>query len=261
MPRLAALPPVGRIIDTTAARGQAALPAGVDESMQTPDDDDELMSLATLAERTKALQQKVQAVAASPCTGCGAGLCGHEAVLDVVFGHQHAPHCLACLAREHGEAPAELGERALQWIRRRDCFLHVWREAGTAEGLGAVDRAPCLFAVDAAPPPVPVTDLAATDEPATGNGTVPAADADYDAGDLGCGDLVLELRMRLRELAPGWAKRLPPQRGSHAGTRRSADGTRISAAAAKATPLADRSRRATTRSPGMVPETRTTCPS
>jgi hypothetical protein len=33
------------------------------------------------------------------------------------------------------------------------------------------------------------------------------------------------------------------------------------AAAAKATPLADRSRRATTRSPGMVPETRTTCPS
>ncbi|MBK8101693.1 MAG: sulfurtransferase TusA family protein [Planctomycetes bacterium] len=33
--------------------------------------------------------------------------------------------------------------------------------------------------------------------------TAPAADADWDAGDLGCGDLVLELRFRLRELSPG----------------------------------------------------------
>jgi tRNA 2-thiouridine synthesizing protein A len=31
----------------------------------------------------------------------------------------------------------------------------------------------------------------------------PAPDASWDAGDLGCGELVLELRMRLARLRPG----------------------------------------------------------
>jgi tRNA 2-thiouridine synthesizing protein A len=31
----------------------------------------------------------------------------------------------------------------------------------------------------------------------------PAADAEWDAGEMGCGDLVLELRMRLLALTPG----------------------------------------------------------
>jgi tRNA 2-thiouridine synthesizing protein A len=35
-----------------------------------------------------------------------------------------------------------------------------------------------------------------------------AYDAEWDAGDLGCGDLVLELRGRLRALEPGQVLRL-----------------------------------------------------
>ena len=31
----------------------------------------------------------------------------------------------------------------------------------------------------------------------------PSADAEWDAGDMGCGDLVLELRMRLQAIQPG----------------------------------------------------------
>ena len=31
----------------------------------------------------------------------------------------------------------------------------------------------------------------------------PSADARWDAGDLGCGDLVLELRLRLEAMRPG----------------------------------------------------------
>ncbi len=31
----------------------------------------------------------------------------------------------------------------------------------------------------------------------------PAADAEWDAGDMGCGELVLELRLRLKAMAPG----------------------------------------------------------
>jgi tRNA 2-thiouridine synthesizing protein A len=30
-----------------------------------------------------------------------------------------------------------------------------------------------------------------------------AADAEWDAGDMGCGELVLELRLRLQAMAPG----------------------------------------------------------
>ena len=36
----------------------------------------------------------------------------------------------------------------------------------------------------------------------------PAADAEWDAGDLGCGELVLELRNRLQAMAPGRLLRL-----------------------------------------------------
>lgn len=32
---------------------------------------------------------------------------------------------------------------------------------------------------------------------------IPTADAEWDAGDMGCGDLVLELRLRLKAMAPG----------------------------------------------------------
>ena len=38
--------------------------------------------------------------------------------------------------------------------------------------------------------------------------SAPAFDAEWDAGDLGCGDLVLELRGRVRALQPGQVLRL-----------------------------------------------------
>ena len=43
------------------------------------------------------------------------------------------------------------------------------------------------------------------------NASTPAphtADAQWDAGDLGCGDLVLELRLRLEAMRPGQILRL-----------------------------------------------------
>ena len=36
----------------------------------------------------------------------------------------------------------------------------------------------------------------------------PRADAEWDAGDLGCGDLVLQLRFRMETLEPGQVLRL-----------------------------------------------------
>lgn len=171
------------------ARASAALP-------DFPEDDDALLT-GSAAERTADLKASLRAVAARPCQLCGRRLCGHEAVLAILLGSRHAPRCSACAATELGEPPQDLCERSLQWIRRRECFLAAWHAAGAAEGFGAADRPPCLFAGD--------TDAdtgagPATAAPAT---TAPVADAVHDAGDLGCGDLVLELKFTLADMAPG----------------------------------------------------------
>jgi len=166
------------------------------KQMNEPRDfsDDELPP-GELDARTAALQATVDDVVRHPCAVCHGALCGHEALLAVVLGSKNAPRCARCAAAETHESAASLVERALQWIVRRDCFAHVWRRAGTSEGHGAVDRPPCLFAAAAtAPRSTTVTaPPAPTAEPA----------ASWDAGDLGCGDLVLELRLRLRELPAG----------------------------------------------------------
>lgn len=162
-----------------------------------PEPDDEHLSPAELEQRTVALQAKVHALAGHRCARCESPLCGHGALLAIVLGYQTAPRCASCLATEHHETAASLCERTLQWIRRRDCFRHVWHNAGEHEGHGPVDRPACLFASTTAAP------AAAVEAVPTESNAPPAAAASYDAGDLGCGDLVLELRFRLRELDPG----------------------------------------------------------
>lgn len=161
------------------------------------DDDEDLLPPGELDVRTAALQAKVTEVVSRPCADCGAALCGHGGVLAVVLGYQHNPRCVRCLAHELREPPASLAERALQWILRRDCFLHVWRRASSAEGHGAADRPPCHFVAGAAPPGAAPVSAAPADA------AQPAPASTYDAGDLGCGDLVLELRGQLRALPGG----------------------------------------------------------
>lgn len=155
--------------------------------------DDELTP-AELSARTQALQATVAAIAAAPCRRCGGPLCGHGALLAVLFGCKDAPRCPDCLAAEHREPKSALVARASEWIRRKDCFLHVWRDASSREHGAADAAAPCLGAAPDAST-APPTALAH----APGRAPI----ATYDAGDLGCGDLVLELRAKLREIGPG----------------------------------------------------------
>jgi tRNA 2-thiouridine synthesizing protein A len=146
-----------------------------------------------LAARTQALQATVAAIQLAPCRRCGASLCGHAALLAVLFGCKDAPRCPACLAEEHREGAAELVGRAREWIRRKDCFLHVWRAASRNEH-GAEDAPTnCLPQAAGASAPAPLAAAPSASAPI----------ATYDAGDLGCGDLVLELRGKLREVQPG----------------------------------------------------------
>ncbi len=148
--------------------------------------------------RTRELLTRIRGMRGSPCRACATTLCGHAAVMSVVLGYQHQPRCARCLAGELREPLAELCERTLQWVQRRDCFLRGWLWASAVEGFPEEPRPACLSFPPQAPGAAPISLAAAG--PA---GAALEADADWDGGDMGCGDLVLELRLQLRELGPG----------------------------------------------------------
>jgi tRNA 2-thiouridine synthesizing protein A len=137
----------------------------------------------------------VEAGRDAPCHACGSVLCGHEVVMNLVAGNSSRPLCVPCLTahlqRETGEFLGQL--RAL--VARTECYAAGWRHADQDERArrsSAACRVAAFGACAAAPQPgPPVTD------------GEPAADERWDAGDMSCGELVLELKLRLTGLAPG----------------------------------------------------------
>src|SRR5436190_3727741 len=138
-------------------------------------------------ERNRALLASVQELHGRSCAGCGRSLCGHDAVMSIVLGYRNAARCASCLGSELGEDAAVLAERCLQWVQRRECFLRGWQWASAQEGHDGALRPPCLW-------PVPAQSVAAAAAPAAATTDAPPHQAEWNAGDLGCGDLVLELR-------------------------------------------------------------------
>jgi tRNA 2-thiouridine synthesizing protein A len=144
------------------------------------------------------------------CTRCGSPVCGHDVVLSWVLGFKRAPSCSGCLASGLGRARDELVAAVKQHIDRRECWSSGWsrasereRNRGRACEVAAVAAGIAEIRPSASTTPaVPPAGVAAT------NGAVPSPTAEplagsWDAGDLGCGDLVLELRIRLRALQAG----------------------------------------------------------
>lgn len=149
-------------------------------------------------QRTAALLASVQLLAGSLCGVCARVMCGHDAVLCLVLGYKHAPRCHACLADHLGEPVADLCERTLQWVQRQECFLRAWQWSSRDEQDDEALRPRCLW-----PDASPQTDIRATPPAAPSVESEGTPAATWDAGDLGCGDLVLELRVRLKDMAPG----------------------------------------------------------
>jgi tRNA 2-thiouridine synthesizing protein A len=134
--------------------------------------------------RTAALLAALEAAGEPRCAGCGRATCGHELVMSTALGHKDAPRCARCLAASVGRDKGPFVAHVFEYIRRQDCYREGWRWASRQEG----------FRDDGIPPCV-------------GEETV-KHDAEWDAGDLSCGDLVLELRQRLRAMAAGQVLRL-----------------------------------------------------
>jgi tRNA 2-thiouridine synthesizing protein A len=134
--------------------------------------------------RTAALLATLEAAGEPRCAGCGGPVCGHELVMSTAVGHKDEPRCASCLAASVGRDRASFVGDVFEYIRRQACYREGWRWASRREGIGEDARPACVFEESM------------------------RHDEAWDAGDLGCGDLVLELRLRLQAMAAGHVLRL-----------------------------------------------------
>jgi tRNA 2-thiouridine synthesizing protein A len=134
--------------------------------------------------------RELHRLAGGRCRDCDRAYTGREAVGSVALGFQDAPRCLPCLARRLGRDAPELRADLVNYARRRECYARAWAEAerldGPAIGWPPLDAAGDVPVNESSPPQPADPPLAA-----------------WDAGDLGCGELVLALRGRLNALLPG----------------------------------------------------------
>jgi tRNA 2-thiouridine synthesizing protein A len=133
-------------------------------------------------------------IAGGRCQDCAAGYSAKEAVWSIALGFKNAPRCLPCLARRLGREQAELGASLTDYVHRRECYLRAWREAETMDENRPVANPDRKVGGLQEQPPEPAT---------RGRGGPGSPETEWDAGDLGCGDLVMQLRLRLKNLPAG----------------------------------------------------------
>lgn len=160
--------------------------------MADPSDDPE--SDPAFQARLAALLGDAHRLRGSPCVRCSRILCGHEALFSIALGAKDAARCLPCLAAGMGRDVDAFRDDLVVHVRHRDCFGRAWDDACRDEGLSPTPRPSCLENRASAEI---VAESDATTPPA------PTTMTEWDAGAMSCGDLVLALRIRLRDLPPG----------------------------------------------------------
>lgn len=149
--------------------------------------------------RVNALVSELDRLGGAGCTTCGQRLCGHHVLFSVALGLKNAPRCLRCLAEGMGGTARDLGEQLIQYVQHRDCYRQAWDVASDRERLGRGPRPACL-GLETTPP---AAAAAVPASPAEARPDDLLVAATWDAGDMGCGDLVLALRGRLNDLPAG----------------------------------------------------------
>ena len=127
--------------------------------------------------------RELHRIAGGSCRDCTARYSARDAVSSIALGFKNAPRCLACLARRLGRGAPELRDQLADYVSRRECYRRAWREAERMDANPDPGRQP--FAAPDAPEP-----------------HAPAVSA-WDAGGMGCGELVMALRARLAVLPAG----------------------------------------------------------
>ncbi len=150
---------------------------------------------------TAALLGDLLRMRGSRCQECAALLCGHETVMSLVAGYQDSPRCLSCLSRLMGRSREEVRDHLLGHIMSRPCRQAGWLWANQEEGIEPDALPRCLW------PPggvarkeiQPAQTMAGSSD---STGLHPVPDTAWDAGNMGCGELVMGLRMRLLSMRP-----------------------------------------------------------
>jgi tRNA 2-thiouridine synthesizing protein A len=162
---------------------------------------------ASAPDPTPVVLAAVERGVGAACRGCAKAVCGHEVVMSFVLGFKDAPRCLPCLARGLARAPAEFGAEVRARIDHQDCWRAGWQRADELDRIGGDGRPVCVLQVPSLRAPAPVTGKQAMAS-ASDSSAPRSADDSWDAGDLGCGDLVLELRVRLKTMKSGQVLKL-----------------------------------------------------
>lgn len=135
--------------------------------------------------------RELQRIAGGACQDCAVGYSAREAVWSIALGFKNAPRCLGCLGKRLGRAETDLRASLTEYVHRRECYLRAWREAETMDAKD--DGLQPLVSRD------PVGNTPDSDTLPSGSRLT----TEWNAGDLGCGDLVMQLRMRLKNMPAG----------------------------------------------------------
>jgi tRNA 2-thiouridine synthesizing protein A len=158
-------------------------------------------------DETAALLEDLLRMRGSRCKECAALLCGHETLMSLVAGSKDSPRCLSCLSRLLGGDLEKVRDHLLGYIKSRPCRHAGWlwanREEGTAPGALPICLWPQAALARKESHPARTT-IATSDSSAL----PPVPDAEWDAGNMGCGELVMALRIRLQSLNPGQVLKL-----------------------------------------------------
>lgn len=119
------------------------------------------------------------------CALCQQAYSATEAVFSIALGLKNSPRCTKCLALGLNKSIAELRADLMNYINRRECYRKALQEAEHLDG-------ECPRPDFTRPGTTTSTEIP---EP-------PQSSTFWDAGDMGCGELVMALRMRLRQLSP-----------------------------------------------------------
>lgn len=128
--------------------------------------------------------RQLESSAGKPCNHCQNCLQSTDILYSNALGFKDFPRCLDCLCHGLKRERQELLEQLMQHIQRRPCLRKAYEVSSSK-----------LNNNIAKPQSFPNVEKL----PATEHGF----DSLWDAGDLGCGDLVLLLKGKLKSLAAG----------------------------------------------------------
>lgn len=152
--------------------------------------------------RAESVLRGVDRMRGESCGVCSRPICGHEAVVGIAMGYGGSARCLGCMAEGFRSGREAFRDRMLAYVLERECYRTGWLSESEREGFRDALNPGCLWQAgeergfDAAPGRgIELSEGA--------RGYAGPVAVEWDAGDSGCGDLVMELRLRLNAMKPG----------------------------------------------------------